>query len=85
MHTDRHTHTRETLAHAHQKKKAEGPAEPQQPAKRKPPSEPVAMETPARDPEALRQEVEAQGNKVRELKSSGAEKVRGEGSGCGLP
>lgn len=57
------------------KKKADGPAEPQQVAKRKPPAEPVAMGTLPQDPEALRQEVEAQGSRVRELKTSGAEKA----------
>lgn len=79
-----HTHTPEALPPALQKKKADGPAEPQQVAKRKPPAEPVAMGTLPQDPEALRQEVEAQGSRVRELKTSGAEKVRGWRCGCGL-
>ena len=67
------------VLHVFQKKKAEGPAEPQQPAKKmKPPIEAtpaVAMEIESCDPEALKQQIDAQGDKVRELKSSGAEKV----------
>jgi len=35
----------------------------------------VAMEIESCDPEALKQQIDAQGGKVRELKSSGAEKV----------
>ena len=67
------------VLHVFQKKKAEGPAEPQQPAKKmKPPVEAtptVAMEIESCDPEVLKQQIDAQGGKVRELKSSGAEKV----------
>ena len=62
-----------------QKKKAEGPAELQQPAKKmKPTAETmptVSMETMPSDPEALKQQIDAQGTKVRDLKSCGAEKV----------
>ena len=62
-----------------QKKKAEGPAEPQQPAKKmKPTAEAtptISMETMPSDPEALKQRIDAQGTKVRDLKTSGAEKV----------
>ena len=64
-----------------QKKKAEGPTDPQQAAKRRPPAEaipPVAMEMEmgkSQDPMVLKQRIDTQGTVVRELKSSGAEKV----------
>ena len=61
-----------------QKKKAEGPTDPQQPAKKRPPTIPdaaVATTTTSGDPEVLKQQIDAQGNKVRELKSGGADKV----------
>ena len=66
--------------HKQQKKKAEGPTDPQQPAKKRPPTipeatPPVAVGTTSGDPEALKQQIEAQGNKVRDLKSGGADKV----------
>ena len=69
------------FAHIQQKKKAEGPTDPQQPAKKRPPvipeaTPPVATGTTSDgDPEVLKQQIEAQGNKVRDLKSSGADKV----------
>ena len=71
-----------------QKKKADGPTDPQQPAKKqKLPTEPMAtptiatptVDTPTGDTPtgaALKAEIEAQGSKVRELKTSGADKVR---------
>ena len=62
-----------------QKKKAEGPTDPQQPAKKRPPTIPEATTatkaTTSGDPEVLKQQIDAQGGKVRDLKSSGAEKV----------
>ena len=70
-----------------QKKKAEGPTDPQQPAKKQkiPPAEPIAaMTTPTgtpathtNGPDVLKAEIEAQGSRVRELKSAGADKVGG--------
>ena len=36
---------------------------------------PVAMETKPSDPEALKQQIDAQGAKVRDLKGGGADKV----------
>ena len=79
MHPHPHTHTH-TLTHTQQKKKAEGPTDPQQPAKKCPPTIPdaqpsIASETTSGDPEVLKQQIEAQGNKVRDLKSGGADKV----------
>ena len=74
-----------------QKKKAEGPTEPQQPAKKQKLQAPAAMATPqppdpapkshdqpdgaSAEADRLKAEIEAQGSKVRELKASGAEKV----------
>ena len=65
-----------------QKKKAEGPTDPQQPAKKHKGPEavatpPAATPTPAMaSAEGLSKEIEAQGSKVRELKSASADKVR---------
>lgn len=64
-----------------QKKKAEGPTDPEQPAKKQklPPAPaeanhtPIAMES--HDPDTLKTEIEAQGNKIRELKAAAADKV----------
>ena len=65
-----------SLSHSLQrKKKAEGPTDPQQPAKKRPPTIPETAATTTADVEALKQQIDAQGIKVRELKSSGAEKV----------
>ena len=64
--------------HVQQKKKAEGPTDPQQPAKKRPPTIPettAVVATTSSDPEVLKQQIEAQGTKVRDLKSSGADKV----------
>ena len=64
-----------------QKKKANGPTDPQQPAKKRPPTTTTdngavtTATTSGTDPELLKQQIEAQGNKVRDLKSSGADKV----------
>ena len=79
IHDTKFTHTH-THTHIQQKKKAEGPTDPQQPAKKRPPTipeatPPVAVGTTSGDPEALKQQIEAQGNKVRDLKSGGADKV----------
>ena len=82
-----------------QKKKADGPTEPQQPAKKhkgpssskaisssqtssaEPPkqytmsSDAIPMATKSVDPVVLKDEISAQGAKVKDLKSAGAEKV----------
>ena len=69
-----------------QQKKADGPTDPQQAAKRKPPAEaqttppevvPIAMTTTpsAVNADALKQQIDSQGLKVRELKASGGTKV----------
>ena len=66
-----------------QKSKADGPTDPQQPAKKKPPPEdtessstpPVSMATPSSKPEDLLKEIAAQGDKVRVLKAAKADKV----------
>ena len=73
-------HTKEMPnAGSKQKKKAEGPTDPQQPAKKRPPAIPeagaVAPTTTSGDPEVLKQQIDTQGGKVRDLKSSGADKV----------
>lgn len=63
-----------------QKKKADGPTDPQQPAKKQklPAAEPMA--TPTGDTptgaDSLKVAIESQGSIVRELKTSGADKVR---------
>ena len=70
-----------------QKKKADGPTDPQQAAKRKPPAEeqttppevvPVTMATaspPTVSAESLKQQIDSQGQKIRELKTAGTVKV----------
>jgi len=65
-----------------QKKKAEGPTVPEQPAKKQklpPPGaeevDHIPMATKACDVDALKAEVEVQGNRVRELKAAKADKV----------
>lgn len=62
-----------------QKKKAEGPTEPQQPSKKHRPEDspapPLAAAMESCDAEGLSKAIEAQGNKVRELKAAAAEKV----------
>lgn len=66
-----------------QKKKADGPTLPEQPAKRPKSSDPVSVASPVvTDPtpgdngaEELRRKVETQGEKIRRLKTSGADKV----------
>ena len=67
-----------------QKNKADGPVEPPQPAKRKPPpsideastaATPTTMATASDDGELILKQITEQGNKVRALKSSKADKV----------
>ena len=78
-----------SLLHVHvspTQKKADGPTDPQQAAKRKPPAEaqtippevvPITMTTTpsAANADALKQQIDSQGQKVRELKASGGTKV----------
>lgn len=65
-----------------QKNKADGPTDPQQPAKKKPPADfeslftqPVAMAAAPSNPEDLLKEIAVQGDKIRSLKAAKAGKV----------
>ena len=85
-----HANALTSMCSCQQKNKADGPTEPEQPAKRKPPvldldaagdgaTVPATGDgatVPARDAEKLKKEIDEQGGKVRSLKAEKADKVK---------